>query len=49
MGVDGAGLISFIGMSWMTPIMWLAYKKGLNLEDLPVISPLDSCKNNVDR
>jgi len=29
-----AGLYSFLTMSWMTPLMWKAFKQGLVVSDL---------------
>ena len=49
MPVDKVGILSFAAFSWMTGIMWKAYRKGLKAEDLPRISPLDSCEYNARR
>ena len=49
MPVDKVGMLSFASFSWMTDIMWKAYKKGLKVDDLPRISPLESCEYNARR
>ncbi|XP_037076068.1 multidrug resistance-associated protein 5-like isoform X2 [Pollicipes pollicipes] len=49
MPVDNVGMLSLTTFSWMTYIMWGAYKKGLKVEDLPRISPLESCEYNARR
>ncbi|XP_043243521.1 multidrug resistance-associated protein 5-like isoform X2 [Amphibalanus amphitrite] len=49
MPVDKVGMLSFTTFSWMTSIMWKAYRKGLKVDDLPRISPLESCEYNARR
>ncbi|KAK4289504.1 hypothetical protein Pmani_037528 [Petrolisthes manimaculis] len=47
--VDGAGMFSFMMVSWMSGLMWKAYKKGLKSEDVPLCSKYDMCEYNTDR
>jgi ATP-binding cassette subfamily C (CFTR/MRP) protein 5 len=47
--VDSAGLLSFITFSWMSKYIYKAYKAGLTTEDIPEVSPLDSCDLNAQR
>ncbi|KAI4495187.1 hypothetical protein M0804_001388 [Polistes exclamans] len=49
MPADNAGLFSYTFVTWMTRYLWKAYKKGISLSDLPLISPYDSCIYNVQR
>nr|XP_053629705.1 ATP-binding cassette sub-family C member 12-like [Cherax quadricarinatus] len=49
MPVDSAGLYSFATVSWITKLMWKAYKTGLKDEDIPICSKYDMCDYNVDR
>lgn len=49
MPVDGAGLFSFMIVSWITRLMWKAYKKGLKWEDIPLCSKYEMCEYNTDR
>ncbi|XP_076047153.1 ATP-binding cassette sub-family C member 5-like isoform X2 [Oratosquilla oratoria] len=49
MPVDGTGLYSFASFSWMTRLMWKAYKKGLNEEDIPLCSKHDMADYNSQR
>lgn len=49
LGVDEAGLWSFITLKWLSKFMQLAYRKGLKLEDIPNPSPYDACEYNVQR
>ncbi|MPC36929.1 Multidrug resistance-associated protein 9 [Portunus trituberculatus] len=49
MPVDGAGLYSFITISWITNMMWKAYKTGLKDDDVPLCSKYDMCEYNTDR
>lgn len=49
MPVDRTGLFSFMILSWMTRLMWKAYKKGLKSEDIPLCSKYDMCEYNTDR
>ncbi|KAL2734392.1 ATP-binding cassette sub-family C member 5-like isoform X1 [Vespula squamosa] len=46
---DTAGLFSYMFVTWMTRYLWKAYKKGILLSDLPLISPYDSCIYNSQR
>ncbi|EGI66812.1 Sodium leak channel non-selective protein [Acromyrmex echinatior] len=46
---DNAGLFSYVYITWMTPYLWKAYKKGLTVKDLPDISVYDSCEYNALR
>lgn len=46
---DTAGLFSYMFVTWMTRYLWKAYKKGILLSDLPLISPYDSCIYNLQR
>lgn len=49
MPADNAGLFSYTFVTWMTRYLWKAYKQGISLSDLPLISPYDSCIYNVQR
>uniref|UniRef100_A0A2P2I628 Multidrug resistance-associated protein 5-like n=1 Tax=Hirondellea gigas TaxID=1518452 RepID=A0A2P2I628_9CRUS len=49
MPVDKTGMVSYTMFSWMTPIMWRAYKKGLTQEDMPICSKYDMCDYNTQR
>ncbi|XP_050718603.1 ATP-binding cassette sub-family C member 5-like isoform X6 [Eriocheir sinensis] len=49
MPVDEAGLYSFIFISWITNLMWKAYKTGLKDDDVPLCSKYDMCEYNTDR
>ncbi|KAG7158772.1 Multidrug resistance-associated protein 5-like 1 [Homarus americanus] len=49
MPVDKAGLYSFTTLSWITNLMWKAYKTGLKDEDIPICSKYDMCLYNADR
>lgn len=46
---DNAGLFSYVYITWMTPYLWKAYKKGLTIKDLPNISVYDTCEYNALR
>ncbi|XP_071553650.1 ATP-binding cassette sub-family C member 5-like isoform X4 [Temnothorax nylanderi] len=46
---DNAGLFSYVYITWMTPYLWKAYKKGLTINDLPDISVYDTCEYNALR
>ncbi|XP_011878652.1 PREDICTED: multidrug resistance-associated protein 5-like isoform X1 [Vollenhovia emeryi] len=46
---DNAGLFSYVYITWMTPYLWKAYKKGLTIKDLPDISVYDTCEYNALR
>lgn len=48
-GVDQAGLFSFILNTWISKLMYKAYRRGLATEDIPQGSPLESCDHNVQR
>lgn len=48
-GVDSAGLVSFVLSTWLSKLMYKAYRKGLVIEDIPLGSPHDSCDLNVQR
>ncbi|XP_049962504.1 ATP-binding cassette sub-family C member 5-like isoform X3 [Schistocerca serialis cubense] len=49
LGIDSAGLFSYIYYSWVSPYMYHAHKKGFTLEDLPQGSHLESCDLNSQR
>ncbi|KAK2586704.1 hypothetical protein KPH14_011742 [Odynerus spinipes] len=49
MPADSAGLFSYMFVTWMTRYLWKAYKKGISMSDLPLISPYDSCTYNLER
>lgn len=49
MKIDKAGLYSFMSFSWMTGLMWKAYKKGLTEDDIPKCSKLEMCHPNSQR
>ncbi|XP_042864040.1 multidrug resistance-associated protein 5-like isoform X6 [Penaeus japonicus] len=49
MPIDSTGLYGFISYSWITSLMWKAYKKGLKEEDVPICSKFDMCDYNTDR
>ncbi|XP_028048118.1 multidrug resistance-associated protein 5 isoform X5 [Monomorium pharaonis] len=49
LSADNAGLFSYVYITWMTPYLWKAYKKGLTLKDLPDISVYDTCEYNALR
>ncbi|XP_046820513.1 ATP-binding cassette sub-family C member 5-like isoform X7 [Vespa crabro] len=49
MPADSAGLFSYMFVTWMTRYLWKAYKKGILLSDLPLISPYDSSIYNLQR
>ncbi|GAB1862709.1 Sodium leak channel non-selective protein [Camponotus japonicus] len=46
---DNAGLFSYVYITWMTPYLWKAYKKGFTIKDLPDISLYDTCEYNALR
>ncbi|XP_067211383.1 ATP-binding cassette sub-family C member 5 isoform X3 [Linepithema humile] len=46
---DNAGLFSYVYITWMTPYLRKAYKKGLTIKDLPNISVYDTCEYNALR
>lgn len=49
LAVDEAGMLSFITFGWLSKYMFRAYKKGITMEDLPNVPPLDSCDYNAQR
>nr|XP_045601897.1 ATP-binding cassette sub-family C member 5-like isoform X2 [Procambarus clarkii] len=49
MPVDKAGLFSYTTISWISNLMWKAYKTGLKDEDIPICSKYDMCGYNVER
>ncbi|XP_066942829.1 ATP-binding cassette sub-family C member 5-like isoform X2 [Macrobrachium rosenbergii] len=49
MPLDRTGLYSFISYSWITSLMWKAYKTGLKEDDVPICSKYDMCAYNTDR
>ncbi|XP_027219261.2 ATP-binding cassette sub-family C member 5 isoform X6 [Penaeus vannamei] len=49
MPIDSTGLYGFVSYSWITSLMWKAYKKGLKEEDVPICSKYDMCDYNTDR
>ncbi|CAL7952042.1 unnamed protein product [Xylocopa violacea] len=49
MPADNAGLFSYIFYTWVTPYIWKAYKKGIDLIDIPYISTYESSKYNAHR
>uniref|UniRef100_A0A1B6LUM9 Multidrug resistance-associated protein 5-like n=1 Tax=Graphocephala atropunctata TaxID=36148 RepID=A0A1B6LUM9_9HEMI len=49
LGVDEAGLFSFITFSWLSKYMTRAYKQGTSMDDIPEVPPSDSCDYNAQR
>ncbi|XP_043596465.1 multidrug resistance-associated protein 5-like isoform X4 [Bombus pyrosoma] len=49
MPADSAGLFSYIFYTWITPYVWEAYKKGIDITNLPRISIYESSKYNAHR
>ncbi|XP_065575823.1 ATP-binding cassette sub-family C member 5-like isoform X3 [Artemia franciscana] len=49
MPLDKAGFFSFMTFSWMWKFIKIAYERGLEPNDLPVCSQLDSCEYNSQR
>ncbi|XP_050485106.1 ATP-binding cassette sub-family C member 5-like isoform X2 [Bombus huntii] len=49
MPADSAGLFSYIFYTWITPYIWEAYKKGIDITNLPRISIYESSKYNAHR
>ncbi|KAL0274896.1 UNVERIFIED_CONTAM: hypothetical protein PYX00_002924 [Menopon gallinae] len=47
--VDGAGLFSLTTFSWLSKLIYQAYKKGITLDDIPLCSPFDTCSLNAER
>ncbi|GFY68674.1 multidrug resistance-associated protein 5 [Trichonephila inaurata madagascariensis] len=49
MPVDMTGCCAFTFFSWITPLIWRTFRKGLSLSDLYHCSPSDSCHINGAR
>lgn len=49
MPVDKTGMVSYTTFSWMTNLMWKAYKHGLKQEDVPLCSKYDMSDYNSQR
>jgi len=49
LGVDEAGMFSFVSFSWLTKYMLSAYKNGITLDDIPDTPASDSCDYNAQR
>ncbi|KAF2351591.1 ABC transporter type 1 transmembrane domain [Trinorchestia longiramus] len=49
MPVDKTGMVSYTMFSWMTSLMWKAYKHGLKPDDVPLCSKYDMCDYNAQR
>lgn len=49
MPVDMTGCCAFTFFSWLTPLVWRTFKKGLTESDLYHCSPFDSCQINGAR
>ncbi|XP_064100115.1 ATP-binding cassette sub-family C member 5-like isoform X4 [Macrobrachium nipponense] len=49
MPLDRTGIYGFISYSWITSLMWKAYKTGLKEDDVPICSKYDMCAYNTDR
>ncbi len=49
MPIDNAGCFGFIYFSWMTPIVWRSFRKGLKKTDTYQCSILDSSRVNSAR
>ncbi|XP_054724956.1 ATP-binding cassette sub-family C member 5-like [Uloborus diversus] len=49
MPVDMTGCFAFTFFSWLTPLVWRTFRKGLALNDLYHCSPFDSCQVNGAR
>ncbi|XP_046735959.1 ATP-binding cassette sub-family C member 5-like [Diprion similis] len=47
--IDSAGLFSIISYSWVSKLMYKAYSKGISIEELPDVSPYDTCIHNTER
>ncbi|KAM9062102.1 ATP-binding cassette sub-family C member 11 isoform X1 [Sarcophilus harrisii] len=47
--VDGAGLISYLTNSWLTPLMIQGFQKRLNEHTVPPLSIYDSSEKNSER
>ncbi|XP_064460620.1 ATP-binding cassette sub-family C member 5-like [Ornithodoros turicata] len=44
-----AGLFSYITLTWITKLMWKAYRQGIHHEDLWQVAPTDTAELNVKR
>ncbi|OAD53879.1 Multidrug resistance-associated protein 5, partial [Eufriesea mexicana] len=49
MPADNAGLFSYIFYTWITSYVWKAYKKGIDITDIPHISTYETSKYNAHR
>jgi len=49
MPVDKAGCFEFVYFSWMTPIVWRSFRKGIKKTDTYECSILDSSRVNSAR
>lgn len=49
MPVDQTGCFSFMLFSWLTPLVWRAYRKGLTAANIYYCSPFESAKLNGAR
>ncbi|XP_044582517.1 multidrug resistance-associated protein 5-like isoform X6 [Cotesia glomerata] len=49
MPIDKAGFFSTISFSWITKYLWVSYRKGITLDDLPKPSPYDTADHNAKR
>ncbi|XP_018009506.1 ATP-binding cassette sub-family C member 5, partial [Hyalella azteca] len=49
MPVDATGMLSYTMYSWVTSLMWRAYKRGLQSSDVPICSKYDMCHYNTQR
>jgi len=49
MPIDKTGMISYTLFSWMTSLMWKAYKHGLNSDTIPLCSKYEMCDYNTAR
>lgn len=49
MPADSAGLFSYIFCAWITPFIWKAYKRGIDITDVPHISNYETSKYNAHR
>ncbi|XP_046465704.1 ATP-binding cassette sub-family C member 5-like isoform X6 [Neodiprion pinetum] len=47
--IDSAGLFSIISYSWVSKLMYKAYSKGISINELPDVSPYDTCTHNTER
>ncbi|XP_034945132.1 multidrug resistance-associated protein 5-like isoform X1 [Chelonus insularis] len=49
MPIDKAGFFSTISNSWISKYLWISYRKGITLADLPKPSPFDTANHNAKR